>query len=96
MVVLWAMTAIADAVLRLPRADILDQPSEFCLHLMGTVGGGLGNGFGLSSAQFGSQAETIEVHNPELNITRTAILDYFDSQRRLTKLFNWNNGIIFI
>lgn len=92
MVVTWAIAAIADAVLRLPRASVLDQPSAFCLYLMGEIAGGVGTGYGISSARFGSQAETIEVHHPELNITRTAILDYFDSQRRLTKLFNWNDG----
>lgn len=92
MVVTWAMAAIADAVLRLPRERILDQPSDFCLFLMGAASGGIGKGFGISSAMFGSQAETIEVHQPELNITRTAILDYFESQRRIVKMFNWNDG----
>ena len=92
MIILWALTAIVDAVLRLPKDDILDQPSEFCLHLMGARRGGLGNGFGLSSGSLGLQAETIEVHNPELSITRTAILDYFEAQRSLSKIFNWNSS----
>ena len=94
-VVTWALAALADSILRLPRCSVLDQPSEFCLFLMGDGQGGAGKGYGISSAMFGSQAETIEVHNPELSITRTAILDYFESQRRLVKILNWNDGHMF-
>ena len=92
MIVTWAITAIADSILRLPKDSILDQPSKSCLYLMGSSKGGVGKGYGISSARFGSQVETIEAHHPELSITRTAILDYFDSQTRLEKIFNWNDG----
>lgn len=42
------------------------------------------------------QSETIEVHTPELNIARTAIIDYFQSpeQRRLEKMFSWEEEYI--
>lgn len=95
LIVVWALTAVADSILRLPKDRVLDQPSRFCLFLMGSIGGGIGKGFGVSVSNFGSQVETIEAHHPELSITRTAILDYFESQQRLTKIFNWGDGHIY-
>ena len=90
--------AIASFVDVLLRKVSIDQPSEFCLHLIGAnnsyIPGGRGAGFGLNLESFGSQSETIEMHTPELNIARTAIIDYFESQYQLplNKLFNWDQG----
>ena len=61
---------------------------------MGQTSGGrqLGiPGFGVSVAAFARQAETIEVHTPELHVARTAVLDYFTSpqQRGLEKMMHW-------
>ena len=53
-------------------------------------------GFGLSVGTFAEQSETIEVHHPELNVARTAVLDYFQSpmQGQLTKIFAWENHFV--
>ena len=53
-------------------------------------------GFGLSVSSFAEQTETIEVHQPELNVARTAVLDYFQSpmQQSLTKIFTWENNFV--
>ena len=44
-------------------------------------------GFGIGVSTFATQSETLELHTPELAITRTAVLDYFHSpaQTRLGK-----------
>jgi hypothetical protein len=42
--------------------------------------------------KFSSQSETIELHTPELSITRTSILDYFANQDHFVKIFNWDEG----
>eukprot|EP01087_Luapelamoeba_hula_P004848 TRINITY_DN1482_c0_g1_i1.p1 TRINITY_DN1482_c0_g1~~TRINITY_DN1482_c0_g1_i1.p1 ORF type:complete len:4317 (-),score=602.49 TRINITY_DN1482_c0_g1_i1:51-13001(-) len=84
------MAAIADVVIRKRATDI---PSELSLHLMGD---GARFGYGLSVGKFGEQSETIEVHAPELNIARTAVLDYFAAQRDIIpsshQIFCWENG----
>lgn len=80
------IAAIADVVMRKEATDI---PSELCMHLQAAPGR---QGFGLSIGHFDSQSETIEVHYPELHIARTAVLDYFSTQRSLTKIFCWENG----
>ena len=62
---------------------------------MGRAYGGLGDqSFGIDLGSFSVQAETIEVHTPELNVTRTAILDYFNSPEQLSleKIFKWETG----
>lgn len=53
-------------------------------------------GFGLSVGTFAEQTETIEVHYPELNLARTAVLDYFQSpmQKHLLKIFTWENHFV--
>ena len=65
--------------------------TQVCSHLMGQTRAGqqLGLfGFGLSVGTFAEQTETIEVHSPELNVARTAVLDYFSSpaQEQLAKV----------
>lgn len=84
--------AIADAVLRKKATDI---PSEVSLHLMGY--GGRGPAYGISLGKFGEQSETIEVHNAELNIARTSVLDYFtDLNTPLqAQIFCWETGLNF-
>jgi len=85
------IAAIADAVMRKKATDI---PSEVSLHLMGF--GGRGQPYGLSTGMFGSQSETIEVHQPELNLARTAIIDYFSDQQHFVpdhnQIFCWEKG----
>jgi hypothetical protein len=86
--------AIGDAVMR-RRAT--DHPSEACSHLMGQCRDGqqLGiPGFGLSVSSFASQTATIELHEPELCVARTAVLDYFLSpeQQELQKIFTWEDN----
>lgn len=90
-IVSGALAALSDAVI---RRLAIDEPSEACSHLMGRAVDGrqLGHaGFGISVGSFASQCETLEIHNPELAITRTAVLDYFQSpqQRRLDKIYSW-------
>lgn len=97
LVITACIAALADVVLRRAATD---QPSEFCLHLMGSNDAGVnqahrigrGEGFGLSMHNFAQQSETIVLHTPELNIARTAVLDYFEAQGNLTKMFNWNEN----
>jgi len=74
--------AIGDVVMRKIATDI---PSELCQVF--THGNG-GLGYGISTGNFGSQSETIEVHTPELHIARTAVLDYFESQH-VSRMMNW-------
>jgi hypothetical protein len=61
------------------------------------MGYGKRYGYGLSVGKFGDQSETIEVHTPELNIARTAVLDYFADQRDdipiTNQIFCWENGM---
>jgi len=88
------ITAIADCVMRQVAHD---TPSEACTHLLGRTREGrqLGvPGFGISVATFADQTETIEVHTPELNLARAAVLDYFESpeQRRYFKIFTWETA----
>ena len=85
--------AVGDAVMR-RRAT--DHPSEVCTHLFGQCRDGqqLGlAGFGLSVSSFATQTATIELHQPELCVARTAVLDYFLSpqQARLQKIFTWED-----
>ena len=85
------IAAIADSIL---RRKAFDHPSEVCSHLMGQTRSGrqLGiSGFGLDVKTFAEQSETLEVHAPELNFARAAVLDYFQSpsQRLLTKFMTW-------
>lgn len=91
------ITALTDVILRKAATD---QPSEFCLHLMGEGDVGInqpsklgrGMGYGLSLGAFAIQSETVRLYTPELNIARTAVLDYFEAQQSLTKIFNWDEG----
>ncbi len=50
-------------------------------------------GFGLSVSSFATQTATIELHQPELSVARTAVLDYFLSpqQSQLQKIFTWED-----
>lgn len=61
------------------------------------MGHGARYGYGLSTGKFGDQSETIEVHTAELNIARTAVLDYFTDQRDeippSNQIFCWENGM---
>ena len=41
---------------------------------------------------FASQTETIQVHTAELNIARTAVLDYFTAQAGAEEIFTWEDG----
>jgi len=81
------ITAIADAMMRKVATD---DPSELCLYLMGERGG---TQYGLSTGMLGPQTETIEVHTPELNIARTAVLDYFKYQadRKFVQIMKWED-----
>ena len=95
-VVPGCIAALLDSIMR-RRAS--NHPSEACSHLMGKMKDGrqLGNpGFGISVGTFAEQTETIEVHQPELHVARTAVLDYFQSpsQRRLAKIYSWENHFI--
>ena len=57
---------------------------------------GRGTPYGLSTGKFASQSETIEVHTPELNVARTAVLDYFTDLQNYVpqhnEFFCWENG----
>eukprot|EP00808_Paulinella_micropora_P006835 g75373.t1 len=91
MIIPGVIAAIADAVMRKRAVDL---PSEACTHLMGQLRDGkqLGiPGFGLTCSTFQTQIETTEIHNMELSVARTAVLDYFQSpeQRALEKIFVW-------
>jgi len=93
-IVSGSIAAIADSII---RKEATDEPSECCTHFLGkTVSGRqLGHsGFGISVGTFATQCETLEIHSPELNIAKTAVLDYFQSpsQRRLEKLFSWEEN----
>jgi hypothetical protein len=90
-VVPGCLVAISDAII---RQIATDRPSEVCTQLSGktVLGKQLGvPGFGISISTFATQCETIELHNAELSVARTAILDYFQSpaQKRLEKMFEW-------
>ena len=82
------IAAIADAMM---RKEATDDPSELCQHLMGARGG---TPYRLSTGMLGSQTETIEVHTPELNVARTAVLDYFSYQeeRKYTPMMRWEES----
>eukprot|EP00760_Papus_ankaliazontas_P003017 PhM_4_TR11378/c0_g1_i1/m.4426 len=85
-----AMVAIADCVLRKAATD---HPSEFCLALMGDAA--KRNGFGVGMGLFAEQSETIEATSPELNITRTSIMDYFSRVDTPTAnvIFKWEESM---
>jgi len=92
------IAAIADAIMRKVATD---EPSEMCTHLSGRTATGrqLGHpGFGIGIGNFATQSETIEFHNAELCIARTAVLDYFLSpaQRRLEKIFRWEESFLLV
>jgi hypothetical protein len=93
-IVSGSIAAIADSII---RKEATDEPSECSTHFIGkTVSGRqLGHsGFGISVGTFATQCETLEIHSPELNIAKTAVLDYFQSpsQRRLEKIFSWEEN----
>ena len=81
------IACIADVVMRKAATD---YPSKLCLNLMGKAGQ---PGFGLSTGMLGPQSETIEVHTAELCAARTAVLDYFDAQASLKKIWSWEQGM---
>eukprot|EP01083_Nonionella_stella_P030773 84290_1 len=89
-VVPGCMAAIADAVMRKAATDI---PSEVCLHLMGGVDG-CAEAFGIGPGCFGEQSETIEVTSAELNVARTAVLDYFSDLEidQSREIFCWEKS----
>jgi hypothetical protein len=97
LVITACIMTIIDCVLRRAATD---QPSEFCLHLMGDRDAGVnqpqnlgrGIGYGISIGAFATQSETVRLYTPELNIARTAVLDYFGAQTELTSMFNWNEN----
>jgi hypothetical protein len=105
LIVTSMIAAMVDVTL---RHISIDQTSEFCLHYMGkravATHGGVKeldslvyhnlseNGYSISMASFDTQSETIELHTPELCVARAAILDYFDEQKSMKKIFNWENG----
>jgi hypothetical protein len=94
LIITGVIAAMVDVTIRHVSTD---QTSEFCLHYLGERGvagrgGGLGPGYGISMASFDTQSETIELHSPELCVARAAILNYFDEQKSLKKIFNWENG----
>jgi hypothetical protein len=80
MVVPGLMACLADSVLRRLATD---RPSKFTGVLLGlnaADGRRLGfPGFGLSVGSFADQTQTMEVHCPELLLSRTAVVDYFTS-----------------
>ena len=88
-IITGCIAAILDVTLRKVGTD---QPSEFCLRYMGERMGGKGNGYGISMAAFDTQSETIELHTPELSVSRAAVLDYFSEQKGLKKIWNWSDG----
>jgi hypothetical protein len=97
MVVPGLIAVLSDSILRRLASD---RPSKFTGVLLGLNAGDgrrLGfPGFGISVGSFAEQTETMEVHNPELSVARTAILDYFSSpdQRRLDKIFDWEADFV--
>lgn len=86
-----SIASILDALL---RKVSVDQPSEFCMRYMGRAYGGIGDGYCLSMEHFAQQSQTLELHTPELALTRTALLDYFLSQKYspCKTIFNWHEG----
>jgi len=76
--------ALCDVVL---RKEATDFPSEFSLIYA--------KGWGISYSVFAKQAETIELHTPELNIAMTAILDYHARLKTNPHqvLFAWENSL---
>ena len=57
-------------------------------------GGGKGaayeHGFTIGSGALATQAGTVVVHCPELNVARSCALDYFAAQQSLPKIFPWD------
>ena len=46
-------------------------------------------GFTLGAAALALQAGVVPVHTPELNTARACVLDYFNCQSSLTRIYNW-------
>jgi hypothetical protein len=90
-VVAAAMAAVADCVMR-RRAS--DMPSVVSTHLLGeTAHGDTDHApYGIDTSSFAEQSETCEVHTPELNVARSAVLDYFAAQTKTTKIFSFEKG----
>jgi len=79
------IAAVCDGLLRQPVTN--PNPSPFCELLR--------SGYGLSPGHLAPQTETIEVATPELNVARTAVLDYFEglaSVEGFTPLMSWERG----
>lgn len=98
LVITGCVAALVDVILRKAATD---QPSEFCLHLMGSADPainqaeslGRGSGYGISMAGYAAQSETLRLHTSEQTVARTAVLDYFDAQKaRVTSMFNWQDN----
>jgi hypothetical protein len=90
MVVPAVIAAIADCVM---RQKATNEPSELCMHLAGVPDGDDAHqGFTLDCGPLAAQAALVACHSGELNMARTAVLDYFASMRRLPKIFRWDRS----
>ena len=88
------LVAITDALLRVRASDV---PSLFCLHYAGAAEGPL-RPFGFDVGNFATESEYLRFASPELNTTRTQVLDYFTQQRPALVqddhvLFNFEYGM---
>ena len=87
-----SIMCVADRVLRVPATDI---ESDFCAHYSGRAEGPC-KPFGIKLGAFGSESEVMKFNDPELALTRTLVLDYFDNQASLVPpnhfIFQWELG----
>jgi hypothetical protein len=83
MVVPACIACVADVVM---RQIATDKPSRVCVHLRG---GADRKGFTIGSAALAKQSAAVPVHTPELNVARTAALDYFAAQSGLPKIYEY-------
>ena len=85
MAVPTCIAAVADAVM---RQIATDKPSRVCVHLRG----GERKGFTIGSAALARQSAAVPVHTAELNVARTAALDYFGAQSALPRIYEWEES----
>jgi len=90
LMVMGAITVLADAIIRKRSSDI---PSDLSLFLRGSSTKEKSGGFYVSAVNFAQQCNNVLVISPALNTTRSAILDYFDAQpAKGNEIFSWEGG----
>lgn len=77
-----AMAAIGDAILRQEPTDVDSSLVSVYLKYF-TMGG---------AELLAAQSAVLPCQTPEVNVARTAVVDYFAAQASLTKIFTWEDG----